>query len=67
MAAARTRGSTPIVFTAPPRNDAYTGLLVLALLAMMTAAGFLLAEIWGQYNWERKPPPSAPPGAVTPG
>ena len=64
MAAARRRGSTPTIPTAPPRNDAYTALLVVALLAMLTAAGFLLAEYWGDYNMENKPTRSAPAGVM---
>ena len=66
MAAARRRGYGPTVPTAPPRNDAYTGLLVLALVAMLIAAGFLVAEIWGQYGWELKAR-STPAAGVGPG
>jgi hypothetical protein len=66
MAAIRRRGFTPTTPAARPRNDVYTGLLILGLVAMIAASGLLLAEIWGEYDWQIKPPKqSAAPGQQT--
>jgi hypothetical protein len=48
MAAARTRSSGYPETKAPARNDAYTGLLIISLLAQVVGALFLFLD-WNQY------------------
>jgi hypothetical protein len=56
---ARSRSGTGTLTAAPVRSDAYTGLLVIALLAQIVAALFFFLD-WSQYP-EAKPqdPPTA--------
>jgi hypothetical protein len=53
MAAARKRGAEPDLMEAPPRSDAYTGMLIVAFLATLTGLGFLFLDL-GQYP-DKKP------------
>jgi hypothetical protein len=63
MAAARARGgSTP---TAQPRFDAYAGMLVLSLVAMLAGIGLLFAD-YAQYPEGKPPMPSFKPNVGPP-
>ena len=69
MPAARVRDDAP---AAPPRSDAYTGLLTVSLLALLAGAVFLYLD-YSQYPTSAPPkvgPPAAsgpaPGGPVTP-
>jgi hypothetical protein len=62
MAAARARGSGSAT-TAKPRSDAYTGMLILSLVAMLGAIGLLVFD-YMQYPDGK--PPQAPKGLSAP-
>ena len=60
MAAARTRGYGDRDSAAPPaRSDAYTGLLAISLVAMITGCVLLLLD-YQQYSKQKPGSPPAP-------
>jgi hypothetical protein len=46
-----------------PRWDAYTSLLLVALLAILVAIRFLCLEL-AEYDWDWSPPRAQPPAAA---
>jgi hypothetical protein len=65
MAVSRTRGRADReTATAPPRSDAYTGLVAISLVAMITASVLLFLD-YNQYP-KKKPDPPPAPSAVKP-
>src|SRR5205823_6167431 len=70
MAATRTRGRTTTsrdtTAKAPPRSDAYVGLLFISLAAMITGAALLYMD-FSQYGDTKPPPLPARPASAAPG
>jgi hypothetical protein len=60
MAAARRRGPTQTAASDKPRSDVYTGLLALALVAMLAASALLYLD-FSLYPQKKPPRPQAPP------
>jgi hypothetical protein len=56
MPAVRTRGPARDYTESKPRNDAYTGLLILSFVAMVAATLFLLLDFYRSYNLTTSPP-----------
>jgi len=63
---AKSKGTSPY---APPKSDAYTGLLIVSLLALIAGCTFLYLD-WSQYSKTKPPLPgsasTARPGTVQP-
>jgi hypothetical protein len=70
MARARERGAgateTTAVKTGPARSDAYTGLLLISLLAQLTAVLFFYLD-FSQYPESKPPEPPAISAPAAPG
>src|SRR4051812_12560155 len=64
MPAARARLGVDAPAQAQPRADAYTGMLVLSLVALMAGCLFLYLD-YSQYEGKSAPPKAAPPAATT--
>ena len=64
---ARSRSGTGTLTAAPVRSDAYTGLLVIALIAQIVAALFFFLD-WSQYPDQspKEPPAAAAPAGPAP-
>ena len=65
MATSRTRGrgDRDVTSSSPP-SDAYTGLLAISLVAMITACVFLFLD-WSAYG-QKQPGPAPAPSTVKP-
>ena len=62
MARSRTRGERELVVEAPPQNDAYTGLLVISLVA--TLAGLIFVAL-DYSDYSAKAPKPTPPASIS--
>ena len=65
MAAARQRGSSAADDSDKPRSDVYTGLLILSLLAMISASALVFLD-YNQFPPNKLPTPQLPASGGAP-